>query len=65
MARVPPHWQAADPAASHEGAYQIYTKQPDCPMYKTLLAQHAQQLVSAGAQAECPPLRLHRMLLPV
>ena len=33
---------------AHEGAYQIYTNVSDCPMYQTMAAQHAQQLVTAG-----------------
>ena len=32
----------------HEGAYQVYTNVADCPMYSTIAAQHAQQLVAAG-----------------
>ena len=35
-------------AAQHEGAYQIYKNVSDCPMYSTIAAQHAQQLVAAG-----------------
>lgn len=45
-----------DSTASHEGAYQQYTAQPDCPMYKAQLALHAQQLVSAGAPCPLYPL---------
>ena len=35
-------------AAHHEGTYQIYKNVSDCPMYNTIAAQHAQQLVAAG-----------------
>jgi len=34
--------------AAHEGAYQGFYNQPDCPGYRGTLARHAQQLVAAG-----------------
>lgn len=32
----------------HEGAYQTYVNQPDCPGYRETLRRHATQLVAAG-----------------
>ena len=31
-----------------QGAYQTYTNQPDCPMFRAVVTQHAKQLVAAG-----------------
>lgn len=49
------HWESKDteslafmPPGTHEGSYLGFTDQPDCPMYRTLLVQHAKQMVKAG-----------------
>ena len=33
---------------AHEGAYQVWTGQPNCADYRATLKRHAQQLVAAG-----------------
>lgn len=34
--------------AKHEGAYQSFKNQSDCPTYRATLARHARQLIEAG-----------------
>lgn len=34
--------------AEHEGSYQDFQDQPDCPEYRATLERHARQLVAAG-----------------